>query len=111
MRSIPTFPLPTNFGETVLPGKRSAWPCFFATLFLILTGASPLRAQVAASVTGIVTDPSGAPISAATVTAKNLESAAVRTTTTDDAGRYLLLSLPVGEYEVRAAKAGFQDAV
>src|SRR6266849_9605079 len=81
------------------------------SIFGAALAALPTQAQVAASVTGIVTDPSGAPISAATVTAKNLETAAVRTTTTDDAGRYLLLSLPVGEYEVRAAKAGFQDAV
>jgi len=78
---------------------------------MIVTGASPVRAQVAASIAGTVTDASGAAISAATVTAKNLETAAVRTTTTDDVGRYLLLSLPVGEYEVRAAKASFQDAV
>jgi len=111
MHSIPTFHLPTNFRESVLPAKRSTWLCFFATLFMILAGASPVRAQVAASVTGTVTDPSGAPIFAATVTAKNLETAAVRIATTDDAGRYLLLSLPVGQYEVRAAKAGFQDAV
>src|SRR5260370_17910553 len=109
MHSIPTFHLPTNFRETVLPAKRSTWLCFFATLFMILAGASPVRAQVAASVTGTVTDPSGAPIFAATVTAKNLETAAVRIATTDDAGRYLLSSLPVGQYQVRAAKAAFQD--
>src|SRR5258708_30503909 len=73
--------------------------------------ARPTKALVAATPPGPVTAPPGAPISAATVTAKNLETAAVRIATTDDAGRYLLLSLPVGQYEVRAAKAGFQDAV
>src|SRR5260370_7854340 len=109
MHSIPTFHLPTNFRETVLPAKRSTWLCFFATLFMILAGASPVRAQVAASVTGTVTDPSGAPIFAATVTAKNLETAAVRIATTDDAGPYLLLSLPVGRYEVPPAKPGFPN--
>ena len=35
----------------------------------------------------------------------------IRNSRTDDAGRYLILSLPVGEYEVRVAKAGFQDAI
>jgi hypothetical protein len=45
------------------------------------------------------------------VKAKNLETGAVRSSTTDDSGRYLVLSLPVGEYEISAAKTGFQDAV
>jgi len=69
------------------------------------------RAQVAASIAGIVTDESGAPISAAAVTAKNLETGALRTATTDDAGRYLVLSLVVGQYELRATKAGFREAI
>ena len=29
----------------------------------------------------------------------------------DGTGRYLILSLPVGQYEVRVTKAGFQDAI
>src|SRR5713226_3939921 len=82
-----------------------------ASIFGAALAALPTQAQVAASITGTVADPSGAPISAAAVTAKNLETAAVRTSTTDDAGRYLLLSLPVGQYEVRVTKAGFKEAV
>ena len=68
------------------------------------------RAQVSASVRGVVTDASGSPVPGASVQAKNLETGAVRSTVTDPAGRYLLLALPVGEYETRAAKAGFKDA-
>src|SRR5229473_1294781 len=82
-----------------------------ASIFGAALAALPTQAQVAASITGTVTDQSGAPISAAAVTAKNLETAAVRTATTDDAGRYLLLSLPVGQYEVRVTKTGFKEAV
>src|SRR5713226_1279668 len=81
------------------------------SIFGAALAALPTQAQVAASITGTVTDQSGAPISAAAVTAKNLETSAVRTATTDDAGRYLLLSLPVGQYEVRVTKAGFKEAV
>src|SRR5712664_2536798 len=81
------------------------------SIFGAALAALPTQAQVAASITGTVADQSGAPISAAAVTAKNLETAAVRTATTDDAGRYLLLSLPVGQYEVRLTKAGFKEAV
>jgi len=69
------------------------------------------HAQVSASIRGFVTDASGAPIAQATVKAKNIETGAVRTANTDDAGRYLVLALPVGKYEVRISKSGFQDAV
>src|SRR5262249_22130164 len=58
-----------------------------------------------------VTDASGAPVPSSVVNTKNLETGATRSATTDDAGRYLILSLPVGEYEVTAAKPGFQQAI
>jgi len=69
------------------------------------------RAQVSASIKGTVTDPSGAPVPAAAVRAKNLETGALRNGITDEAGRYLVLALPLGEYEIRVTKAGFQDAI
>ena len=69
------------------------------------------RAQSSASIAGVVIDSSGAPISGAMVTAKNLETGAVRSTTTDTGGRYVVLALPVGQYEVRATKAGFKESI
>ncbi len=81
------------------------------TLFLMLACLPSARAQVSASIKGTVTDPSGAPVPSADVKTKNLETGAIRSGTTDDAGRYLVLSLPVGEYEVRVTKPGFQDTV
>src|SRR5712671_933386 len=85
----------------------------FLVAVIVFTAISlqTAHAQVAASIAGIVTDASGAPISAAAVTAKNLETGALRTATTDDAGRYLILSLVVGQYELRATKAGFREAI
>src|SRR5882757_3529570 len=81
-------------------------------LVLLMLGCLPsARAQVSASIKGIVTDPSGAPVPAAAVRAKNLETGALRNSVTDEAGRYLVLSLPLGEYEIRVTKAGFQDAI
>ena len=67
--------------------------------------------QVSASIQGSVSDPSGAAMTGAAIQAKDLETGGIRSTVTDDSGRYLLLALPVGEYEVRASKSGFQDAV
>ena len=79
-------------------------------VFLILMCISPARAQVSASISGVVTDPSGAAVPSANVTAKNLETGVLRSSLTDNAGHYLILALSVGEYEVRASKTGFQDS-
>ncbi len=47
----------------------------------------------------------------ATVKVRNVETDAVRSSVTDETGGYLMLALPVGEYEVRATKPDFQDGV
>jgi carboxypeptidase family protein len=80
-------------------------------LFVFLVFAPRSQAQVSAAISGRVTDPAGAVVSGATVTANNLETQAVRTTVTDEAGRYSILSLAVGVYEVRITKQGFQEAI
>ena len=81
--------------------------CFFG--LLAFTPRS--HAQVSAAISGRVTDPAGAVVSGATVTANDLETQAARTSVTDEAGRYSILSLPVGVYEIRVSKQGFQEAV
>ncbi len=80
-------------------------------LFTMLSGLPSARAQVSASIKGIVTDPSGAPVPAATVTTKNTETGAARSAITDDAGRYQIVWLAVGQYEVAVTKPGFQEAI
>jgi hypothetical protein len=85
--------------------------CLLAAVVVLPNCVSSARAQLSASITGFVTDPSGAPVSAASATARNVETGAVRNVLTDEEGRYLVLSLPVSQYEVRVAKAGFQDGL
>ena len=68
-------------------------------------------AQVSASLSGTVTDPSGAALSGAAVAARNVDTGAVRATVTNAEGHYQFFSLPVGQYELRSAKAGFQEEV
>src|SRR5260370_22596377 len=80
-------------------------------LVLVFSCLPSARAQVSSSITGIITDPSGAPVPSASVTARNLETGAVRSSLTDDAGRYLALSLTFGEYEARVTRTGFRDAI
>jgi hypothetical protein len=78
-------------------------------LFFVLAAAPGLHAQVSASITGVITDTSGARVPSAMITVKNVETGALRSTATDDAGRYQVLALPVGEYEIRISKSGFQE--
>ena len=79
--------------------------------FLCLVFASALSAQVTANLSGTVTDPSGATVSAADVTVKNVETGALRNTTTGGAGRYQVFALPIGAYEVRVTKQGFKEQI
>jgi hypothetical protein len=69
------------------------------------------RAQVSASITGNVTDATGALVRAATITVKSNETGATRTVTTDDSGNYRVLSLPLGPQELKAEKQGFKSVV
>jgi Carboxypeptidase regulatory-like domain len=68
-------------------------------------------AQVSASLSGLITDPSGAAVSAAAVTAKNLDTGTSRTVPTDQSGRYRFFALPVGPYEVRVTRQGFAEGI
>ena len=80
-------------------------------LAFVLLCAPPAQAQVSAAISGRVTDPAGATVSGAEVTAKNVETGETRSTVTDAAGHYWVPSLAVGEYEVRVTKQGFQEQV
>ncbi len=89
----------------------SGWVSLVLGALFLLTGPQSASAQVNASMTGKVEDPSGAAVGGATVTVKNLETGSTRTVTTDETGNYRALSLPVGPQEVRAEKPGFKSAV
>ena len=83
----------------------------FLLLALLCFASLGAHAQVSASLSGRVTDPTGAVVSGATVTAENVDTGLSRTAITDQAGRYELVALPVGQYQVRAAKMGFAERV
>ena len=73
--------------------------------------AVPLGAQVVGgTISGVITDPSGAPLADASVTVKSLETGAQRKLASDGTGHYAAPSLSVGRYEVTVAKEGFSTA-
>jgi hypothetical protein len=63
--------------------------------------------EVTASIAGTVTDPGGAALPGATVTATSQERGQAYTALTNDSGLYRIAQLPVGTYTVKVEKSGF----
>src|SRR4249920_1634034 len=89
--------------------------CIKRMLFALLIAAvmaPSLMAQslVSGDLTGTVTDPSGAVVPNAQVTAKNAATGATRTTTSNASGAYRFALLPPGTYSVAATAEGFSKA-
>src|SRR6476660_2818105 len=78
----------------------------FGLLLPALAGAQ----TGAASLTGIVTDETGAAVPGATVTATNQATNVEYTAVSNDAGSYTVTSLPVGAYIVKAELSRFKTA-
>ena len=82
-----------------------------ATVVLLLTvlKAFTIWAQVTtATISGTVTDSSGAVMPGVAIVIQNEDTGINRTATSDAAGRYLAPSLSLGNYRVTASMAGFQ---
>jgi hypothetical protein len=95
--------------------KRAVVPIatnWIGMFLLLLLGTSVLTAQMpTATILGTVTDSTGATVPEAKLTARNLETGQARTVTSTADGSYRFPSLPVGRYEIRAEKSGFQTDV
>ena len=81
----------------------------FLLLLWLAMGASPACAQTGASLSGVVTDQTGAAIPGVAMTIKNVDTGATRTIGTDGGGHFQESGLPPGRFDIRAAKQGFAD--
>jgi predicted porin len=77
------------------------------SLVWFAVGAFHAWAQAGASLSGVVTDQTGAALPDVAVTIKNVDTGATRTIETDGGGRYQASGLTPGRFEIRAAKQGF----
>jgi hypothetical protein len=66
--------------------------------------------DVTAAIVGTVTDPSGAPISGASITVTDTERGTVLTARTTDVGSYTVLRVPIGTYTLKVSAPGFQTS-
>src|SRR5260370_23553360 len=82
------------------------------TVVFVLLASLSLAAQTfRGTILGTVTDPSGAVVAGAKVTAKNVGTGLERTTDTSGDGSYALPELPIGNYTVTATLTCFQTSV
>jgi hypothetical protein len=80
-----------------------------AWLALVCHGVLPGQGSSAGTLTGTVTDPTGAAIPNAAISLRNVATNLTREMKTGEAGLYTFSNLPVGTYELRASAAGFQS--
>src|SRR6478672_4926707 len=66
---------------------------------------------VSGTILGIVQDQQGGAIAKAEVSARSLDTGAVRKTTSEDNGEYRITSIPAGAYEVSVTAPGFKTEV
>ena len=98
--------------------KRRSWKCSLCYLGgiavlvgLILGISQPINAQIAtttATLSGVVTDPSGAVLPNATVTLTSSEKSITRVFKTDQGGRYFFNQLPPSAYSLTVLANGFE---
>jgi hypothetical protein len=80
-------------------------------VWLAIAAPMPASAQVGGGqISGIVTDPGGAAVPGATVTATNVETGAARVTLSSSAGLYAVAGLRPGEYRLDVELSGFRPA-
>ena len=88
--------------------KRFGLPMILLSLCLsVLQG---MAQTVTGTIRGTITDPSGAIVSGATVTATNTASSVATVTRTNGTGEYSIRFLQIGQYTVTVSAAGFATA-
>ena len=77
------------------------------SFFSIVSGLFAQSAGSAGTLSGVITDPSGAVVRGAVVTLVNPVSGLNRNSTTDSSGRYLFTNIPLNPYHLTVSGSGF----
>src|SRR5580704_19102502 len=77
------------------------------TMAVLTAGMASAQTAGAGTITGTLTDQSGAAVPGAVVVVRNTDTGIDRTTTSNDSGIYIATFLQPGHYEVSVSKAGF----
>ncbi len=74
----------------------------------LLSAALACGQTALATITGTVSDPSGAVLANAPIAARNLENGQVFSATSSNTGNFTLSQLPIGDYDLNVTVAGFK---
>ena len=101
----------TNNYVGARPGARRASyrPCILAVALAVLFSVAAWSQTQLATVSGTITDPSGAVVPGVSVTIVSQGTGLKRSALTDTAGAYRFAGLPTGIYDVRLQRTGFQS--
>jgi hypothetical protein len=91
--------------------SRNIKPISLAVLLTCLLALTAFGQTTTGSLTGTVTDPSGAVVAGATLTLVKPETGAERTTTSNTEGRFDFATLQPGKYNITVDAKGFKKAV
>jgi hypothetical protein len=94
-------------GERMAP-FRLKMVCLIAALVILLPATSFSQSSVSGTISGIITDASGAVIPGVKVTLTNTGTQQTAVATTNASGFYTFPNLPAGNYNVEAERHGFQ---
>jgi hypothetical protein len=78
-------------------------------VLVLLAGVNVWGQGIFATLTGVVSDPTGAIVKGARVTLTDAVSGSIRTTETNGDGYYTFASVPVGKYNVSIEAGGFEN--
>src|ERR1700722_1518866 len=95
------------------PGaKRPSYrPCILAAALAALFSVGAWSQTQLATVSGTITDPTGAVVPGVSVTVVSQGTGLKRSALTDTTGEYRFAGLPTGNYSLRLEKTGFQSQV
>ncbi|HUR97065.1 MAG TPA: carboxypeptidase regulatory-like domain-containing protein [Pyrinomonadaceae bacterium] len=92
-------------------GKALSRVIRLALIGLVVVPVTAVAQITSATIIGTITDPNGAPVPAASITARNIDTGLTRTVTSEEDGGFRLEVLPVGNYTVEVTAAtGFKKA-
>jgi outer membrane receptor protein involved in Fe transport len=83
--------------------------CIFALALVVMTCMPAFTQTITGSITGTVTDPTGAVVSGAKVTATNVQTGIATPTTTNPSGIYYLRFLQIGQYKISVDSPNFNS--
>src|SRR4051812_25977927 len=90
--------------------KRRLQSAAILAAILMFGMALPSHAQVLyGSIVGTVEDPSGSVVPKASITIVNKQTGAIRDASADEAGRFSMLNVSAGTYDLKVTAPGFRQ--